>query len=122
VGKHKTTKSTYYGGTPVSVTAHNDVVDDVINLISQAAHESKRKPATREEIEEYHCEYYMHFILGDEEDYKQLTKMLRGQSDKPKRITMSFNPIIKQHWLEVCRHPETEDHCHDINNCPKEAD
>jgi len=35
----------------------------------------------------------------DEEDYKQLTKRLRGKSDKPKRITMSFNPIIKQHWI-----------------------
>ena len=35
----------------------------------------------------------------EEEDYKQLTKRLRGASDKTKRITFSFNPILKQHWI-----------------------
>ena len=35
----------------------------------------------------------------EEDDYKQLTKRLRGQSDKTKRITFSFNPIIKTHWI-----------------------
>ena len=35
----------------------------------------------------------------DEEDYKQITKRLRGDTKKVKRITLSFNPIIKQHWI-----------------------
>ena len=35
----------------------------------------------------------------DEGDYRQLEKRLRGQSSVKKRITMSFNPIIKTHWI-----------------------
>lgn len=35
----------------------------------------------------------------EERDYRQLEKRLRGSSDKTKRITMSFNPILKQHWI-----------------------
>lgn len=31
--------------------------------------------------------------------YKQLTKRLRGLTDVVKRITMSFNPILKSHWI-----------------------
>lgn len=31
--------------------------------------------------------------------YKQLTKRLRGLSDVVKRITFSFNPILKSHWI-----------------------
>lgn len=33
------------------------------------------------------------------EAYKQLTKRLRGISDKPKRIVLSFNPILREHWI-----------------------
>lgn len=33
------------------------------------------------------------------EDYKQLTKRLRGISEVPKRTTFSFNPILKTHWI-----------------------
>jgi phage terminase large subunit len=33
------------------------------------------------------------------DDYKQLEKRLRGESRHPKRITMSFNPIFREHWL-----------------------
>jgi phage terminase large subunit len=33
------------------------------------------------------------------EDYKQLEKRLRGLSKHRKRISMSFNPIYKEHWL-----------------------
>lgn len=33
------------------------------------------------------------------DDYKQLEKRLRGESRHPKRITLSFNPIFKEHWL-----------------------
>lgn len=33
------------------------------------------------------------------DDYKQLTKRLRGRADHPKRITLSFNPVFKEHWL-----------------------
>jgi phage terminase large subunit len=33
------------------------------------------------------------------DDYKQLDKRLRGQSDHPKRITLSFNPVFKTHWI-----------------------
>lgn len=36
------------------------------------------------------CEY---------KDIKQLDKRLRGRSDVVKRLTMSFNPILKDHWL-----------------------
>lgn len=31
--------------------------------------------------------------------YKQLTKRLRGRSKAAKRFTMSFNPILKDHWI-----------------------
>jgi phage terminase large subunit len=33
------------------------------------------------------------------DDYKQLEKRLRGESKHKKRITLSFNPIYKEHWL-----------------------
>lgn len=33
------------------------------------------------------------------EDYKQLTKRLRGRSELKKRITLSFNPVVKGHWI-----------------------
>lgn len=33
------------------------------------------------------------------EDYKQLKKRLRGISKFPKRLTLSFNPIYKTHWI-----------------------
>ena len=33
------------------------------------------------------------------DDYKQLEKRLRGESRHPKRITLSFNPIFREHWL-----------------------
>jgi phage terminase large subunit len=33
------------------------------------------------------------------DDYKQLEKRLRGQSIHPKRITLSFNPVYKEHWI-----------------------
>lgn len=32
-------------------------------------------------------------------DYKQLEKRLRGKSDHNKRITLSFNPILRSHWI-----------------------
>lgn len=32
-------------------------------------------------------------------DFKQLKKRLRGQSKHKKRITISFNPIHKSHWI-----------------------
>ncbi len=31
--------------------------------------------------------------------YKQLTKRLRGKSKVSKRVTMSFNPILQDHWI-----------------------
>jgi len=34
-----------------------------------------------------------------EDDYRQLTKRLRGQSKVPKRISFSFNPIMRTHWI-----------------------
>lgn len=35
-----------------------------------------------------------------EDDFKQLEKRLRGTTDaKPKRLTLSFNPILKTHWI-----------------------
>jgi phage terminase large subunit len=34
-----------------------------------------------------------------EDDYRQLTKRLRGLSESPKRITMTFNPIMRTHWI-----------------------
>ena len=33
------------------------------------------------------------------DNYKKLTKRLRGLSEKPKRITFSFNPIYRTHWI-----------------------
>lgn len=33
------------------------------------------------------------------DDIKQLRRRLRGQSRKPKRFTMLFNPIIRTHWI-----------------------
>lgn len=35
----------------------------------------------------------------DYKDVKQLDKRLRGRSEVVKRLTMSFNPILKDHWL-----------------------
>lgn len=34
-----------------------------------------------------------------EADYRQLKKRLRGRTNVSKRITLSFNPIIKEHWI-----------------------
>jgi len=34
-----------------------------------------------------------------EDDIKQLQKRLRGLSKQPKRLIMSFNPIMKSHWI-----------------------
>lgn len=35
------------------------------------------------------------------ESYKQLTKRLRGisKSNLPKRVILSFNPVVKEHWI-----------------------
>lgn len=33
------------------------------------------------------------------EDYKQLDKRLRGLSRHSKRLTLSFNPIYREHWI-----------------------
>ncbi|MDD4279729.1 MAG: PBSX family phage terminase large subunit [Candidatus Sumerlaeales bacterium] len=33
------------------------------------------------------------------DDYKQLEKRLRGESKHSKRITLSFNPVFKEHWI-----------------------
>lgn len=33
------------------------------------------------------------------EDYKQLDKRLRGESKHTKRLTLSFNPVYKEHWI-----------------------
>lgn len=33
------------------------------------------------------------------EDYKQLDKRLRGESKHTKRLTLSFNPVYKTHWI-----------------------
>lgn len=35
----------------------------------------------------------------DKNDIKQLDKRLRGRSEVVKRLTLSFNPILKDHWL-----------------------
>lgn len=35
----------------------------------------------------------------DEDDLKQLEKRLRGKSKVSKRVLLSFNPIIKTHWI-----------------------
>lgn len=32
-------------------------------------------------------------------DFKQLEKRLRGESKHSKRITLSFNPILRDHWI-----------------------
>jgi len=32
-------------------------------------------------------------------DFKQLGKRLRGRADAPKRLTLSFNPILQTHWI-----------------------
>lgn len=32
-------------------------------------------------------------------DFKQLDKRLRGKTDHPKRVTLSFNPVYKTHWI-----------------------
>jgi len=34
-----------------------------------------------------------------EDDVRQLYKRLRGKSKVPKRLTMSFNPIMRTHWI-----------------------
>ena len=33
------------------------------------------------------------------DDFKQLEKRLRGESRHAKRITLSFNPVYKEHWI-----------------------
>ena len=33
-------------------------------------------------------------------DFKQLDKRLRGRSPHPKRVTLSFNPTLRGHWIE----------------------
>ncbi len=33
------------------------------------------------------------------DDFKQLEKRLRGESRHKKRITLSFNPVYKEHWI-----------------------
>ena len=35
----------------------------------------------------------------DYKDFKQLNKRLRGKSKHVKRIVLSFNPILKSHWI-----------------------
>jgi phage terminase large subunit len=35
----------------------------------------------------------------EREDYKQLQKRLRGLCEHSKRITLTFNPIYKEHWI-----------------------
>ncbi len=37
--------------------------------------------------------------VRDQDDILQLDIRLRGKSDKPKRITLIFNPILKSHWI-----------------------
>lgn len=34
-----------------------------------------------------------------EDDFRQLTKRLRGKAGVSKRITLSFNPIMRTHWI-----------------------
>ena len=34
-----------------------------------------------------------------EDDIKQLEKRLRGRSEFVKRLSLSFNPILKSHWI-----------------------
>ena len=33
------------------------------------------------------------------QDFKQLDKRLRGESRHPKRLTLSFNPVSRDHWI-----------------------
>ena len=35
----------------------------------------------------------------DRDDVKQLNKRLRGRAEVPKRVTLSFNPILQTHWI-----------------------
>ena len=35
----------------------------------------------------------------DGADVKQLNKRLRGKADVPKRVILSFNPILQTHWI-----------------------
>jgi len=35
----------------------------------------------------------------DRNDVKQLNKRLRGQTEVTKRVTLSFNPILQNHWI-----------------------
>lgn len=35
----------------------------------------------------------------DKNDVKQLNKRMRGQSEYKKRTTLSFNPILRDHWI-----------------------
>ena len=35
----------------------------------------------------------------DRDDVKQLNKRLRGKAEVPKRVTLSFNPILQTHWI-----------------------
>lgn len=34
-----------------------------------------------------------------QDDIKQLSKRLRGLTEKPKRLVLLFNPILKSHWI-----------------------
>jgi phage terminase large subunit len=43
--------------------------------------------------------WYEEATEADPADLKQLEKRLRGLSKYPKRITLSFNPIIQTHWI-----------------------
>jgi phage terminase large subunit len=35
----------------------------------------------------------------ERDDLKQLIRRMRGKADVPKRVTMSFNPILREHWI-----------------------
>jgi phage terminase large subunit len=35
----------------------------------------------------------------EEEDFQQLTLRLRGLTDSYKQITLTFNPVTKDHWI-----------------------
>lgn len=35
----------------------------------------------------------------EREAFKQLDKRLRGESQKPKRLILSFNPVLQDHWI-----------------------
>ena len=34
-----------------------------------------------------------------EDDYRQIQRRMRGKAGVPKRITLTFNPILKSHWI-----------------------